>query len=109
CRAGLSSCCWADWPCTATRSSARYVSSDTGTERPPANARERPSPDTVLVRTRGPSSSRSPPASQQGRLYRRGRPRGGRSPVPAASPLRLTVPAAADTLAADDLIRRVPP
>src|SRR5215470_14426752 len=63
CLPGLSSCCWSAWPCTATRSSARYVSSDTGTEQPPAKARERPSADTALASTSVPSSSRPPPAS----------------------------------------------
>src|SRR5215470_17406199 len=63
CLPGLSSCCWSAWPCTATRSSARYVSSDTGTEQPPAKARERPSADTVLDSTSVPSSSSPPPAS----------------------------------------------
>ena len=60
---GLSSCCWSACPCTATRSSASTWSSDTGTECPPANARDRPSADTERLSTsEDPLSSRSPPA-----------------------------------------------
>src|SRR6516162_4928011 len=64
CLAARSSCCWSAWPCTATRSSASPIRSDTGTARPPACALDRPSADTerLTIRVR-PSSSSSPPAS----------------------------------------------
>src|SRR5499427_7838521 len=64
CLAARSSCCWSAWPCTATRSSARPINSDTGTLRPPAYALDRPSADTErLTISVRPSSSSSPPAS----------------------------------------------
>src|SRR5215472_7111583 len=64
CLAARSSCCWSAWPCTATRSSARPINSDTGTLRPPAYALDLPSAETerLTIRVR-PSSSSSPPAS----------------------------------------------
>src|ERR1700722_4919737 len=64
CLLARSNCCWSAWPCTATRSSARPISSDTGTLRPPAGGLDRPSADTerLTIRVR-PSSSSSPPAS----------------------------------------------
>ena len=61
CRRGSNSCCWSDWPWTATSARRARRAAAAGTLTPPAKARERPS--AVTVRARITRRRRSPPAS----------------------------------------------